>query len=184
MAEIAEIQKGVAKLFGITNDGTAYTIDAFATFVMESAGLTHNFDLLDDKDATNFDVTAIATNANVRAELTLQPSGATRAAAAAVAVFLTPLASVVTTHFKLAALSEPRCKLTASRKVQEIRVGAPDVPPAPRGPRDEERLPGEEATRDARVVRLARALADGGGEPHDRTLRCDPHALKEGRVRQ
>ncbi len=105
MAEIAEIQKGVAKLFGITNDGTAYTIDAFATFVMESAGLTHNFDLLDDKDATNFDVTAIATNANVRAELTLQPSGATRAAAAAVAVFLTPLASVVTTHFKLAALN-------------------------------------------------------------------------------
>lgn len=105
MAEIAEIQKGTAKLFGITNDGTAYTIDAFATFVLDSVGLTHEFDLLDDKDATAYDVTAIATNAKVRAELSLQPSGATRAAAAAVAVFLTPLASVVTTHFKLAALN-------------------------------------------------------------------------------
>jgi hypothetical protein len=105
MAEIAEIQKGEAKLFGITNDGTAFTIAGFATFTAESAGLTHEFDLLDEKDATNHDVTSIATNARVRGDITIQPSGATRTAAAAVAVFLAPLTTVTLANFKLAALN-------------------------------------------------------------------------------
>lgn len=105
MAEIAEIQKGTAKLFGITNDGTAFTIDAFATFVINSAGLTHKFRLKDEQDATDYDVTSIATNAMLELEITIQLSGATRAAAAATGAFLTPLASVVLTHFKLSALN-------------------------------------------------------------------------------
>src|SRR5689334_10178279 len=101
----AEIQKGTAKLYGITNDGSAYTIDAFATFIPQTADLTHEFDLLDEKDGSNFDVTAIATNGKTRGTLTIEPSGPTRAAAAAVAVFLSPLASVVLAHFKLSALN-------------------------------------------------------------------------------
>lgn len=105
MAEYPEIQKGEAKLFGITNSGSAFTISGFATFVMESAGLTHEFDLLDEKDATNFDVTSIATNAKVRGEITIQPSGLTRTAAAAVAVFIDPLTTVTLANFKLAALN-------------------------------------------------------------------------------
>jgi hypothetical protein len=105
MAEIAEIQKGTAKLFGITNDGTAYTMSGFATFVLDSVGLTHEFDLLDEKDATNFDVTCIATNAKIRGDITIQPSGATRGAAALVAVFLEPLTTVTLANFKLAALN-------------------------------------------------------------------------------
>jgi hypothetical protein len=105
MAEIAEIQKGTAKLFGITNDGTAFTIDAFATFILTGARLTHEFRLKDEQDATDYDVTAIATNGMVRCEFNITLSGATRAAAATTGAILTPLATIVTTHFKLAALN-------------------------------------------------------------------------------
>ena len=100
-----EIQKGTAKLFGITNDGTAFTIDAFATFVPQNADLNHNFRLTEEQDGSDYDVTLIATNGHVKGTLTIEPSGATRAAAAAVAVFLSPLATVVLAHFKLAALN-------------------------------------------------------------------------------
>lgn len=105
MAEIAEIQTGTAKLFGITNDGTTFTIDAFATFIPNGMSLTHKFRLKDEQDATDYDVTAIATNGMVELEVTLQLSGATRAAAAAIGVVLTPLATIVLAHFKLAALN-------------------------------------------------------------------------------
>lgn len=101
----AEIQTGTALLHGITNDGTAFTIDAFATFIPETADLTHKFERTDEKDNTGYDVTLLARNGNVEGRLTLKPSGATRAAAATVAVFLTPLAKVVLAHFKLAALN-------------------------------------------------------------------------------
>lgn len=101
----AEVQTGTAKLFGITNDGTAFTIGGFATFVAQSAKLDHKFDLQADKDTNNADVTLIGTNELVEGTLDFEPSGATRAAAAAVAAFLTPLAKVTLTHYKLAALN-------------------------------------------------------------------------------
>ena len=101
----AEIQKGTAKLFGITNSGSAFTIDAFATFVPQTASLTHKFRLVEEQDHLDADNTLIATNPYVEGVITIEPSGATRSAAAAVAVFLTPLATVVLANFKLAALN-------------------------------------------------------------------------------
>lgn len=105
MAEIAEIQKGEAKLWGITNDGTAFTISTLATFSIKTASLTHEFRLKDEQDATDYDVAAIATNGMLKATVTVSLAGATRAAAAATGVFLAPLATVTLAHFKLSALN-------------------------------------------------------------------------------
>jgi len=105
MVEIPEIQKGEAKLFGITNDGTVFTIDALATFSIKSAKLSHEFRLKDEQDATDYDVVAIATNGHSKLTVTVSLSGDTRAAAAATGAVLTPLATVVLAHFKLAALN-------------------------------------------------------------------------------
>jgi hypothetical protein len=102
---IAEIQKGKATLFGITNDGDDITIDALATFILKTARLTHEFDLMDEKDATNYDANAVATNGRLRCEINVTLSGATRAAAAATGAVLTPLASVVIDNFKITALN-------------------------------------------------------------------------------
>ena len=100
-----EIQTGSAKLFGITNNGTPIAISAFATFVAQSIDLADNTRVKEEQDETDFDVTLIATNQNIEGRLTIEPSGATRAAAAAVAVFLTPLTAVTLSNFKLAALN-------------------------------------------------------------------------------
>ena len=96
-----EIQTGSAKLFGITNNGTPIAISAFATFVAQSIDLADNTRVKEEQDETDFDVTLIATNQNIEGRLTIEPSGATRAAAAAVAVFLTPLTAVTLSNFKL-----------------------------------------------------------------------------------
>ena len=100
-----EIQTGNGKLFGITNNGTPATISGFATFVPKSKKINHKFDLNADKDGNNADNTLIATNAMLEGTLEFEPSGATRAAAAAVSVFLTPLATVTLANFQLAALN-------------------------------------------------------------------------------
>jgi hypothetical protein len=102
---IPEVQTGRAKLFGITNTGTAFTIDVFATFTMRSADLTDNTRIKEEQDETDYDVTLIATNQNIEGRLTIEPSGATRAAAASVSLFLTPLSPVNLNNFKLAALN-------------------------------------------------------------------------------
>jgi hypothetical protein len=101
----AEIQTGNGKLYGITNSGSAFTMSGFATFVAKSKKLNHKFDLQADKDGNNADNTLIATNAMIEGTLEFEPSGATRAAAAAVAVFLAPLAKVTLANFALAALN-------------------------------------------------------------------------------
>lgn len=105
MAEIAEIQTGTAKLFGITNSGSDITITGLATFVLQTAKLTHEFRLKDEQDATDHDVTAIATNGMLRCEINVTLAGATRAAAAATGAVLTPLATITLANFKLAALN-------------------------------------------------------------------------------
>lgn len=101
----AEIQTGTAKLYGVTNDGTAFTISAFATFVAQSAKIDHKFDLQADKDNNNADVTLIAANPMLEGTLEFEPSGTTRAQAAAAAAVLAPLASITLAHFQLAALN-------------------------------------------------------------------------------
>lgn len=104
-SQIPEIQTGKAVLFGITDNGTDFTISGYATLVMQGFKPTHKFDLTEIKDATNHDVSLQAANGRVEATLEFVPSGATRAAAKAVAVFLTPLAKVTTANFNVAALN-------------------------------------------------------------------------------
>lgn len=101
----AEIQNGTATVFGITNDGTAISIAGYATFLLQGASPTHKFDIKAIKDADNYDANLIASNGMVEMDIDFYPSGSTRAAAAAVAVFLSPLSSVATAHFKIAALN-------------------------------------------------------------------------------
>ena len=101
----AEIQTGTATVFGITNDGTAIAIPGYATFLLQGAKPTHKFTLTEIKDAGAFDAALIASNGHIELDLDFIPSGATRAAAAGVAVFLAPLAKVTTAHFKVAALN-------------------------------------------------------------------------------
>ena len=102
---IAEVQTGTAKLFGITNSGTAIAINLFDTFVAQSIDLADNTRVKEEQDETDYDVTLIFTNQNIEGRLTIEPAGATRTAAAAVAVFLTPGAAVQLSNFKLAALN-------------------------------------------------------------------------------
>lgn len=101
--QIADIQTGRALLSGITDSGTPIAIGGFATFSLDTVKLEHKFDLAAIKAEDNCDVSLIATNGHVEINMTWTPSGATRAAAAAVAIFLLPLASVAITEFKVAA---------------------------------------------------------------------------------
>ncbi len=101
----AEVQTGVATVWGVANDGTAISIGGYATFLLEGSELTHKFRLKTITDANDFDANHIATNQHVEQVLTFKPSGSTRAAASAVAVFIAALASVVTSHFKIAAFN-------------------------------------------------------------------------------
>src|ERR1700690_118663 len=102
---IPEIQTGTAKLFGITNNGSQISISAFASFVAQSIDLADNTLVKEEQDETDYDVTMIATNQNIEGRLTIEPAGATRSAAAAVAIFLTPLSAIQLSNFKLAALN-------------------------------------------------------------------------------
>lgn len=101
----AEIQTGNGKLYGITNNGTPFAVSAFASFVAQSAKVDHKFELQADKDANNADNTLIATNPVLEGTLEFEPSGATRAAAAAVSAVLAPLAILTLSNFQLAALN-------------------------------------------------------------------------------
>jgi hypothetical protein len=96
-----EVQNGDAVLFGMRNDGTAITIEGYATFLLDGAKLTHKFETEFVKDELNFDAAAIATNAHKEIDLTFVPSGATRDAAETVAACPTPLVKVTLTHFAL-----------------------------------------------------------------------------------
>ncbi len=101
----AEVQTGTAVLHGITNDGSAITIEGYATFILDSAKGGHKFKLDAVEDETGFDKCLVATNALVEMDITWMPSGATRAAAAATAAFLTPLAGVTMDNFKVTAFN-------------------------------------------------------------------------------
>jgi hypothetical protein len=101
----SEIQAGTAVVHGITNSGSAITITGFATFLFDSAKGQHMFDIADVKDAVNFDAAAIATNEHIELDINFTPSGATRAAAAAVYAFPTPLSKVTLATFKITAFN-------------------------------------------------------------------------------
>lgn len=92
-------------MFGITNDGTAISMTGYASFLMESGKAGHKFELDAIKDMNKADATLISTNGHVELDVSWVPSGATRAAAAATAVFLAPLTKVTLAHFKVGAFN-------------------------------------------------------------------------------
>lgn len=96
---------GTGVVHGITNSGSAITMTGYATFILEGANGTHNFDLNAIKDARGFDTTLIATNGHVELDVTWAPSGATRSAAATTAVFIAPLAKTTLANFSIAAFN-------------------------------------------------------------------------------
>lgn len=100
----AEVISGRGILHGINNSGTAITMTGYATFTLNGLKGTHNFDLSEIKE-NGFDVSLIAVNGHIATEITWTPSGATRAAAAATAVFLAPLAKVTIANCKVAAFN-------------------------------------------------------------------------------
>lgn len=98
-----EIQTGKAVVFGITNSGTAIAMTGYATFILDSVKGSHKFDLDEVKDENKADVALIATNGRLEVTVTWKPAGATRAAAAATATIVAPLAKVTLSNFKIAA---------------------------------------------------------------------------------
>ena len=101
----AEVQTGKGVLWGISNSGSAITMLGFATFIADSVKGNHKFKLESIEDELGAEVSLIATNPHVEIDITWTASGATRAAAAATAVFLTPLAKVTLANFKVTAFN-------------------------------------------------------------------------------
>ena len=101
----AEVQTGKAVLYGISNDGTQISIPGFATFILDMVKGGHKFKLTAIEDENDADAALIATNAHLEIDITFTAAGATRAAAAATAVFLTPLSSLALNHFKVSAFN-------------------------------------------------------------------------------
>lgn len=100
-----EVQTGTGILFGISNTGAAITMTGYASFILDSSKAGHKFKLDAVEDELGFDKSLIATNAHLEQDITWNPSGATRAAAAATAVILNPLAKVTLANFKVAAFN-------------------------------------------------------------------------------
>ncbi len=100
-----EVQTGTATVWGVANNGSTIAISGYVTLLLEGADATHKFRLKEITDANDYDANLIATNQHIELSLNFKPSGATRAAAAAVGVFISALASVVTSNFKVAAFN-------------------------------------------------------------------------------
>lgn len=100
-----EVQNGLALVHGIRNDGTAITIEGFASFLIDSAKVQHKFKVTEGEDETGFDANLTATNAHVELDITFKPAGSTRTVAEGVAAFIEPLAKVTTAHFAIAELN-------------------------------------------------------------------------------
>lgn len=92
---------GKAVISGITGT-SAITISGFATFSLDTAKMNHKFDLEAIKE-NNFDAALIATNGHVEVDLNWRPSGASKAAARATAIIISPLATVTLANFDVTA---------------------------------------------------------------------------------
>jgi hypothetical protein len=96
-----EVQNGDVTLHGIRNNGTAITIEGYATFLIESVKLGHKFKLESVEDELGFDASLIATNAHKEVDIVFVPKGASRSAAEAVAAIIEPLAKVELGNFAI-----------------------------------------------------------------------------------
>lgn len=96
-----EILTGQAVLHGIQNDGTAISIDGYATFILNKLSNKHEFELKKVQDATGFTCAAVAIDESVVVTCDITLSGATKTAAAATGVYPAPLAAITLSHVKL-----------------------------------------------------------------------------------
>jgi hypothetical protein len=101
----SEVQNGKGILFGVTNSGSPITMTGYATFILDTAKGAHKFKLTSIEDENEFDAALIATNTHIEMDITWTPSGATRTAAAATAVFLDPLSKVTLANFAVDAFN-------------------------------------------------------------------------------
>lgn len=100
-----EIQHGTATLYAIANNGSAITLSGYATIMPQTANATQNFEEKVTKDATGSDANWTSTNEHYVIKIKFVPSGATRAAAGAVAAFVNPLAKVTLANFRVSAFN-------------------------------------------------------------------------------
>ena len=105
---IPEVQVGaVAYLFGITNSGTAITMTGIASFELDSDDLSLTWNEKENLDTTGNVQNITQTNFKYERSITLNPSGATRAAAAAIAdaVAAITLKTITVANYKVAAFN-------------------------------------------------------------------------------
>lgn len=76
----SETQTGLAKIFGLGSAAITVLTGA-ATLTLSTAGVTHDFDLLEDEDQEGNVETMFAWKERLEGELDFIPNGATRAAA-------------------------------------------------------------------------------------------------------
>jgi hypothetical protein len=104
MAQIPETLTGQGVLHGIQNDGSAMTITGYGTFVLSKVSGTHTFELKTLKDETDFTAALAAVDEGNEIEIDFTISsgvGGTRAQAAALAVYPSPIAKITLAHNKL-----------------------------------------------------------------------------------
>jgi hypothetical protein len=100
---IAEVQIGaVAYLFGIANDGTAISITGIASFETESDDVTSTWTEKENADTKGSVQNITQFNFKYERAIKFKPSGATRAAAHAVADAVVTLQNLVVADYKLA----------------------------------------------------------------------------------
>jgi|GEM_PF-6770601 len=100
---IPEILVGQAVLHGILNDGTQIGFSPYATFVLNKVTGNHTFEMKALKDETDFTCAMIAVDEGNEVDIDLTISAGTagtRAAAAALAVYPSPLQSLTLSHLK------------------------------------------------------------------------------------
>ena len=107
---IPEVQVGpVAYLFGITNNGTAISITGLASFETESDDLTSTWTEKENKDTTGNVQNITQTNFKYDRSLKFNPSGTSRAQAAAIADSgaggVLALQNLVVANYKVAAFN-------------------------------------------------------------------------------
>jgi hypothetical protein len=100
---IPELLVGQAVLHGIQNDGTQIVVSPYATFVLNKVGGNHAFEMKSLKDETDFTAAMVAVDEGSEIDIDLTISAgtsSTRAAAAALAVYPSPLQAVTLSHLK------------------------------------------------------------------------------------
>jgi hypothetical protein len=96
---------GIAYLYGILNDGTPISMTGVAGFELDSDEVTFTWDEKNNKDTQGNTQNIVQTNFRSERSIKFSPSGATRAAAAAVPDAVIALANLVVAHHKIAAFN-------------------------------------------------------------------------------